>query len=120
MRPGATMQAYQSPPCAYCGVTWNPPGSQACGNCRNPLMAPPAYAPPGYPTAAYPSPGYPQQGSYPAPPAGYQPGAPYGQPQPQLQFQPEQFPVYAAAAPSVPPAVRKAFSMRLFMGSLFF
>jgi hypothetical protein len=103
------MQAYQSAPCPYCGVTWNPPGAQACGNCRNGLPpAPPAYAPPGYPPPAYPQPGnavpaqqpqppyaYPGQpqaggyapqptgqGPYAYPPAGYQPGAPYPPPQP--------------------------------------
>src|SRR5438874_1651892 len=42
------MQAYQSAPCPTCGITWNPPGAQACANCRNPLASPPAYAPPGY------------------------------------------------------------------------
>jgi hypothetical protein len=77
------MQAYQSPPCPYCGVTWNQPGAQACANCRNPLPPPQAsYGPPGY------APGQPQgqpQGypypaqNYPQPPAQY-PGAPAGYP----------------------------------------
>jgi hypothetical protein len=99
------MQAYQSAPCPYCGITWNPPGAQACANCRNGLPpAPPAYAPPGYPPAGYQQPGgaapgqpqppyanQGQPGSYAAqpppgypyayPPAGYQ-GAPYPQGQP--------------------------------------
>ena len=49
------MQAYQSPPCPYCGVTWNQPGAQACANCRNPLPPPqPSYAPPGYPQGQQP------------------------------------------------------------------
>lgn len=77
------MQAYQSPPCPYCGITWNQPGAQTCANCRNPLPPPQAgYAPPGYqnypqapPQYPGPPPGYPSYG-----PAGYpeQPGA-YGQ-----------------------------------------
>jgi hypothetical protein len=66
------MQAYQSPPCPYCGVTWNQPGAQSCANCRNPL--PPAqagYAPPGYQN--YPPQNYPQPpAQYPGPPPGYQ------------------------------------------------
>lgn len=99
------MQAYQSAPCPYCGITWNPPGAQACANCRNALPpAPPAYAPPGYPGYQQPgpTPGQPQQpygnpgqsqaGGYSAqpppgypyayPPAGYQPAPPYGAGQP--------------------------------------
>src|SRR2546425_5737051 len=97
------MQAYQSAPCPYCGVTWNSPGAQTCANCRNPLpppqaaYTPPGYAPgpqqgqppsgpgpaPGYPYGAqnYPQSGYPQQ-PYPGDPAGY-PG------------QPPQYPSYA-------------------------
>jgi hypothetical protein len=77
------MQAYQSPPCPYCGVTWNPPGAQACANCRNALPAgPPAYAPPGYAPPGYAPPGY-------APP-GYAPSGygPPGQAQPPVQGQP--------------------------------
>jgi hypothetical protein len=85
------MQAYQSPPCPYCGATWNEPGAQACANCRNPLPPPqPAYAPPGYPqgppqaqppnygAANYPPQNYPQQPQYPGAPPGYppQPGYP--------------------------------------------
>src|SRR2546421_1666417 len=92
------MQAYQSAPCPYCGATWNPPGAQACANCRNALPPPsPGYAPPGYapqgqeqqpPAPApygapnYPPQGYPQIPQYPGAPNGYpgqpgQPGSPY-------------------------------------------
>ena len=90
------MQAYQSPPCPYCGATWNQPGAQACANCRNPLPPPqPTYAPPGYPQGqppgppqgygapGYPPQAYPQQPQYPGAPPGYpgQPGYPaYGPP----------------------------------------
>jgi hypothetical protein len=87
------MQAYQSAPCPYCGITWNQPGAQTCANCRNQLpppqasYAPPGYAPgpqgqpygqPNYPQQGYPQqPPYPGQGGYPAQPG--QPGQP-GQP----------------------------------------
>lgn len=75
------MQAYQSPPCPYCGVTWNAPGSPACANCRNPLPpAQPAYAPPGY---APPQQGQqaPSQGQgYPYAQPTYPPGYPQGAP----------------------------------------
>ena len=90
------MQAYQSAPCPYCGATWNPPGAQACANCRNALPPPsPGYAPPGYApqgqeqqppapygTPNYPPQGYPQMPQYPGAPNGYpgqpgQPGSPY-------------------------------------------
>jgi len=124
LRFGAIMQAYQSAPCPYCGVTWNPPGAQACGNCRNGLPpAPPAYGPtgylpPGYPQPGNASPGQPQQPySYPGqpqpggyapqptapspygyPPTGYQPGAPYAQPQPPSAGYLPQVPAAAAAA----------------------
>jgi hypothetical protein len=84
------MQAYQSAPCPYCGVTWNPPGAQACGNCRNALPPPqPSYPPPGYapgqqpqpPYQGGPPPGYPQQGQgQPYPPQYPQQGQ--GQPYP--------------------------------------
>src|SRR6266550_2472399 len=90
------MQAYQSPPCPYCGATWNQPGAQACANCRNPLPPPqPTYAPPGYSQGQppgppqgygapnYPPQAYPQQPPYPGAPPGYpgQPGYPaYGPP----------------------------------------
>lgn len=120
------MQAYQSPPCPYCGVTWNPPGAQACGNCRNGLPpAPPAYAPPGYLQPGYPQPGnaapgqaqppygypgQPQPGGYTQqpggpnaygyPPAGYQPGTPYAQPQQPYAGYAPQAPAAAAAAQS--------------------
>lgn len=105
------MQAYQSAPCPYCGVTWNPPGAQACGNCRNGLPpAPPAYAPPGYVPPGYPQPGgYPQPPSgsnpYAFPPAGYQPGAPYTQPQPPYAGYPPQ----AMAAPLAGPSSLQVF-----------
>src|SRR5260370_23203132 len=83
------MQAYQSPPCPYCGITWNQPGAQACANCRNPLPPPqPSYAPPGYPQGppqgqqpgkGYGAPNYPQQPQDPGAPPGYQgqPGRAY-------------------------------------------
>jgi|GEM_PF-6530541 len=124
------MQAYQSAPCPYCGVTWNPPGAQACGNCRNGLPpTPPAYAPPGYVPTGYQhsgnaAPGQPQQPyGYPAqpqpggyapqptapnpyayPPAGYQPGAPYAQPQPPYAG-------YAAQAPAAPAAAQSSLQL---------
>jgi hypothetical protein len=89
------MQAYQSAPCPYCGITWNQPGAQTCANCRNQLPPPQAsYAPPGYPPGQpgqpygqpnYPQQGYPQQPQYPGQQGGY-PGQP---------GQPGQFPAYA-------------------------
>jgi hypothetical protein len=89
------MQAYQSPPCPYCGITWNQPGAQTCANCRNQLPPPQAsYAPPGYAPQQggqpygqpnYPQQGYPQQPQYPGAPGGY-PGQP---------GQPGQYPAYA-------------------------
>lgn len=120
------MQAYQSAPCPYCGVTWNPPGAQACGNCRNGLPpAPPAYGPPGYLPPAYPQPGsaapgqpqqpygYPGQpqlggyvpqptppNQYGYPPTGYKPGEPYAQPQAPYAGYVPQAPAAAAAARS--------------------
>jgi len=98
------MQAYQSAPCPYCGVTWNQPGAQTCANCRNPLPPPQAsYTPPGYapgpqqgqaPGYPYGGPNYPPQG-YPPAPASY-PGAPAGYPgQPGQPGQPPQYPTYA-------------------------
>jgi hypothetical protein len=95
------MQAYQSPPCPYCGITWNPPGAQACANCRNALPAgPPAYAPPGYAPPGYAPPGY-------APPGYAPPGyGPPGQAQPPVQGPPPagypgaQGPPYAAYPPA--------------------
>jgi hypothetical protein len=102
------MQAYQSAPCPYCGVTWNQPGAQTCANCRNPLPPPqPSYAPPGYPGPAegqppatpgqaggypYGAPGYPQQ-NYPQAPPSY-PGGGYPA-QPGQPGQPAQYPSYA-------------------------
>jgi hypothetical protein len=102
------MQAYQSAPCPYCGITWNQPGAQVCANCRNPLPPPQAsYTPPGYapappqgqpPASPGQAPGYPygapnyQQQGYPQAPQSY-PGAPAGYPgQP---GQPPQYPAYA-------------------------
>ena len=89
------MQAYQSPPCPYCGITWNQPGAQTCANCRNQLPPPQAsYAPPGYAPSQqgqpygqpnYPQQGYPQQPQYPGQQGGY-PGQP---------GQPGQYPSYA-------------------------
>jgi hypothetical protein len=89
------MQAYQSAPCPYCGITWNQPGAQTCANCRNQLPPPQAsYAPPGYAPGQqgqpygqpnYPQQGYPQQPQYPGAPQGY-PGQP---------GQPGQYPSYA-------------------------
>jgi hypothetical protein len=89
------MQAYQSAPCPYCGITWNQPGAQTCANCRNQLPPPQAsYAPPGYAPGQqgqpygqpnYPQQGYPQQPQYPAQQGGY-PGQP---------GQPGQYPSYA-------------------------
>jgi hypothetical protein len=92
------MQAYQSAPCPYCGITWNQPGAQTCVNCRNQLPPPQAsYVPPGYAPGQqgqpygqpnYPQQGYPQQPQYPGPQGGYsgQPGQP---------GQPGQYPSYA-------------------------
>src|ERR1700736_1717848 len=89
------MQAYQSAPCPYCGITWNQPGAQTCANCRNQLPPPQAsYAPPGYAPGQqgqpygqpnYPQQGYPQQPQYPGQQGGY-PGQP---------GQPGQYPSYA-------------------------
>src|SRR4030081_2440353 len=86
------MQPYQSAPCPYCGITWNPPGAQTCANCRNQLPPPQAsYVPPGYapqPGQPYGQPNYPQQG-YP-PPSPYPPQGYPGQPGP-----PGSYPSYA-------------------------
>jgi hypothetical protein len=103
------MQAYQSAPCPYCGITWNQPGAQTCANCRNQLPPPPAsYAPPGYAPGQqgqpygqpnYPQQGYPQQPQYPGQPGGY-PGQP-GQPGPFPGYAPpgyEQTPGYPQQA----------------------
>jgi type II secretory pathway component PulM len=85
------MQAYQSPPCPYCGITWNQPGAQTCANCRNQLPPPQAsYAPPGYAPQQgqpYGQPNYPHQGY---PPQPQYPGAPGSYP-----GQPGQYPSYA-------------------------
>ena len=111
------MQAYQSPPCPYCGITWNQPGAQTCANCRNQLPPPQAsYTPPGYGPQPGQQQGYPQQPGYPGSgQAGYsgqqgqgypgqqgpgypgQPGQGYpGQPAyPGQPGQPGQYPTYA-------------------------
>src|ERR1700674_90612 len=125
------MQAYQSPPCPYCGATWNQPGAQACANCRNPLPPPqPSYAPPGYPQGQQPgqgqgygAPNYPPQNypqpQYPGAPPGY-PGQPgqgypaYGPPGYQQQpgpYGPD--PRYGAYAPGQLPAA-PGTTIRLF------
>src|SRR5438552_10978453 len=121
------MQAYQSAPCPYCGITWNQPGAQTCANCRNQLPPPPAtYARPGYAPGqqgppygqpAYPQQAYPQQPQYPGAHAGDpgQPGQPgeypsyappgYGQPgYPQQPGYGQGYPGYAPAqAPTAAP-----------------
>lgn len=123
------MQAYQSAPCPYCGATWNPPGAQACTNCRNQLPPPaPAYTPPGYAPqqgqpgqpgqpnnnqgqggypygSQYPQQQYPQApGQYPGAPSGY-PGQQGGYPG-QGQYPGQQYPGYNeqqyGAAPGYP------------------
>jgi hypothetical protein len=125
------MQAYQSPPCPYCGATWNQPGAQTCANCRNPLPPPqPSYAPPGYPQGQPPGPGqgygapnyppqnYPQQPQYPGAPPGYPGQPPQGYPAygpPGYQQQPEPYgpdPGYAAYPPGQPTAT--GTTIRLF------
>lgn len=93
------MQAYQSAPCPYCGITWNQPGAQTCANCRNQLPPPQAgYAPPGYapgqPGQPYGQPNYPQQGYPPQPQQPPYPGAPAGYP-----GQPGQPDAYGSYAP---------------------
>jgi hypothetical protein len=132
------MQAYQSPPCPYCGATWNQPGAQACVNCHNPLPPPaPTYVPPGYGQApppgpqpgqgygapSYPPQNYPQQPQYPGTPPAY-PGAPPaypGQPaptyptyvppgyQPQPGYGPD--PAYGAYPPQGQPAPGTTLSL---------
>jgi hypothetical protein len=91
------MQAYQSPPCPYCGVTWNAPGAPACANCRNPLPpSQPAYAPPGYAPQQQGQQPPPQGQGYPYPQPNYPPGYPQGQPAyPGAPGQPQ----YPGAAP---------------------
>jgi hypothetical protein len=128
------MQAYQSPPCPYCGITWNQPGAQTCANCRNQLPPTQAsYAPPGYAPQQgnqpygqpnYPQQGYPQQPQYPGAPGGYpgQPGQPgqypsyappgYGQTPgyPQQPDYGQQYPGYGPAqAPAAPGTTLRVF-----------
>ena len=104
------MQAYQSPPCPYCGITWNQPGAQTCANCRNPLPPPQAgYAPPGYQNYPEPPP------QYPGPPPGYQgqQGYPtYGPPGYPQQPGYGQDPGYATYAPGATAA--PGTTLRLF------
>jgi len=89
------MQAYQSAPCPYCGVTWNQPGAQTCANCRNPLPPPQAtYTPPGYEQG-------PPQVQPPSAP-GQAPGYPYGAPNPPQQGYPQGPPSYPGQAPQYP------------------
>jgi len=128
------MQAYQSPPCPYCGATWNQPGAQACANCRNPLPPPqPSYAPPGYPQGQQPGPppqgygapnyppqNYPQQPEYPGAPPAYPgqpgPGYPTYVP-PGYQQQPGAYgpdPGYGAYPQGAPPAAAQGTTLRLF------
>jgi hypothetical protein len=124
------MQAYQSPPCPYCGATWNQPGAQACANCRNPLPPPqPSYAPPGYPQGQqpgqgygapnYPPQNYPQQPQYPGAPPGYPGQPPQGYPgygPPGYQQQPGPYgpdPGYGAYPPGQPTAA-PGTTVRLF------
>src|ERR1700704_2481835 len=116
------MQAYQSPPCPYCGATWNQPGAQACVNCRNPLPPPqPSYTPPGFPQGqqpgqgqsygapTYPAPSYPPP-PYPGAPPGYPGQPPQGYPAygpPGYQQQPGPYgpnPGYGAYAQGQPTA----------------
>lgn len=111
------MQAYQSPPCPYCGITWNQPGAQACANCRNPLPPPqPSYAPPGY--SQGPPQQYPQQPQYPGAPSGY-PGQPpqgyptYVPPGYQQQGPYGQDPGYGGYG-QAPPAAAPGTTLRLF------
>ena len=127
------MQAYQSAPCPYCGITWNQPGAQTCANCRNQLPPPPAsYAPPGYAPGqqgqpygqpGYPQQGYPQQPQYPGAPAGYpgqpgQPGeypsyAPPGYGQPGYPQQPGYGQGYPGYAPAQAPAAAPGTTLRV-------
>jgi len=124
------MQAYQSPPCPYCGITWNQPGAQACANCRNPLPPPqPGYAPPPYsqgppqgqqPGQGYGAPNYPQQPQYPGAPPGYQgqPGqghptyVPPGYQQQQGPYGPD--PGYGGYAPQGQPMAAPGTTVSLF------
>ena len=125
------MQAYQSPPCPYCGATWNQPGAQSCANCRNPLPPPqPSYAPPGYPQGQQPGPGqaygspnyppqnYPQQPPYPGAPPGYAPGQAYpAYGPPGYQQQPGAYgpdPAYGAYGPGGQPTAAAGTTLRLF------
>jgi hypothetical protein len=130
------MQAYQSAPCPYCGITWNQPGAQTCANCRNQLpppqasYAPPGYAPgqPGQQDQPYGQANYPQQPQYPGQQGGYpgQPGqqgqypsyAPpgYGQTPgyPQQPGYGQQYPGYGPAqGPAAPGTTLRIFGQTL-------
>jgi len=125
------MQAYQSAPCPYCGITWNQPGAQTCANCRNQLPPPQAsYSPPGYAPGQQGQPygqpaNYPQQPQYPGQQGAYpgQPGQPgqypsyappgYGQTTgyPQQPAYGEQYPGYG---PAQGPAAAPGTTLRIF------
>jgi hypothetical protein len=125
------MQAYQSAPCPYCGITWNQPGAQTCANCRNQLPPPQAsYAPPGYTPQQgqpYGQPNYPQQPQYPSGQGGYpgQPGQPqyptygppgYGQPSgyPQQPGYGQPYPGYGPTqAPAAPGTTIRVFGQAI-------
>ncbi len=131
------MQAYQSAPCPYCGITWNQPGAQTCANCRNQLPPPQAsYSPPGYAPGQpgqqgqpYGQPNYPQQPQYPGQQGGYpgQPGEPgqypsyappgYGQTPgyPQQPGYGQQYPGYGPAQgpPAAPGTTLRIFGQTL-------
>jgi hypothetical protein len=106
------MQAYQSPPCPYCGITWNQPGAQTCANCRNQLPPPQAsYAPPGY----APQQGYPQQPQYPVQPGQYPSYAPPGYDQtPGYPQQPGYGQPYPGYGPAEGPGAAPGTTLRLF------
>src|SRR5256712_1361783 len=119
------MQAYQSPPCPYCGATWNQPGAEACANCRNPLPPPqPTYAPPGYPQGQQPPPGYgapnyppkhpPSPGAPPGYPGqtGYPASGPPGYPQHPGAYGPD--PAYGAYAPQGQPTAAVGTTLQVF------
>ncbi len=127
------MQAYQSAPCPYCGITWNQPGAQTCANCRNQLPPPQAsYSPPGYAPGQpgqqgqpYGQPNYPQQPQYPGQQGGYpgQPGQPgqypsyappgYGQ-TPGYPQQPDYGQPYPGYGPAQAPAAAPGTTLRVF------
>ena len=125
------MQAYQSAPCPYCGITWNQPGAQTCANCRNQLPPPQAsYSPPGYAPGQQGQPygqpaNYPQQPQYPGQQGAYpgQPGQPgqypsyappgYGQ-TPGYPQQPAYGQQYPGYGPAQGPAAAPGTTLRIF------